>query len=199
MKITYYLTVVDELKEFERLLSSLPDDSDLVVQIDCSKDKSSDILAIMSDSKFYDAIIVLGEFDGDFAKFKNNALEYIKGDYVLQLDADEYMNIGALNALMSILESNDDIDAFMLPRENYVHDITDEYITSQDWVIDEKGRINYPDYQMRLFKNNKGIKWEGKVHERLVGYNRYSALPCPIIHIKDFERQVRQNNLYASL
>lgn len=61
--------------------------------------------------------------------------------------------------------------------------------------------INYPDYQGRLHK--RGLKWSGKVHERIVGARYYSILPdlevYSLIHHKTIEKQIKQNNFYNNL
>ena len=69
------------------------------------------------------------------------------------------------------------------------------------WRVDSENRINYPDYQGRLYRKN--LMWEGKVHERIVGTKFYSILPddndyC-IIHHKDIKKQEKQNNYYNTL
>lgn len=62
--------------------------------------------------------------------------------------------------------------------------------------------INKPDYQGRLYK--KGLLWEGKVHERIVGVKHYSLLPSDeelycIEHHKNIKKQEKQNNLYVNI
>jgi hypothetical protein len=60
-----------------------------------------------------------------------------------------------------------------------------------------------PDYQTRLFRNNVNITWQGKVHERIVGFKTMAQLPAEeewaLYHIKDIERQRKQNNFYSNL
>lgn len=63
--------------------------------------------------------------------------------------------------------------------------------------------INYPDYQMRLYRNFEGLKWVGKVHEVLHGFSKTALLPSKyeysLIHIKDIKRQEQQNQFYGTL
>ena len=63
--------------------------------------------------------------------------------------------------------------------------------------------INYSDYQTRICKNIPEIRWEGKVHERLVGYKKHSSLPpnyeLDLQHIKTIEKQRTQNEFYAKI
>lgn len=61
--------------------------------------------------------------------------------------------------------------------------------------------INAYDMQGRIYK--KGMSWYGKVHERIIGGQKFSSLPndevyC-IQHHKTIERQEKQNNLYNTL
>jgi len=63
--------------------------------------------------------------------------------------------------------------------------------------------INWCDYQTRVYKNNSTIKWEGKVHETLIGYNTITELPAlesfSLYHPKDIKRQEKQNQLYNTI
>jgi hypothetical protein len=63
--------------------------------------------------------------------------------------------------------------------------------------------INFPDYQSRLYRNKESIRWEGKVHEKIVGANIYSKFPTDLgyclQHHKTIEKQEKQNNLYDTL
>ena len=69
--------------------------------------------------------------------------------------------------------------------------------------MNDKGWVNFPDYQWRIWKNNKKINWINKVHERLDGFNEYTTLPpseeyC-LFHPKDIKRQEKQNQFYSTL
>jgi len=65
--------------------------------------------------------------------------------------------------------------------------------------------IQFPDYQMRIYKNKKEIYWKNKVHEVLVGYKTISRIPGDInkdlflYHIKNITKQEQQNNFYQTL
>jgi glycosyltransferase involved in cell wall biosynthesis len=140
-------------------------------------------------------------FVNDFAIWKNKLNDYCSGDYILQLDADEMITEELIKMLPAILESNSEVDLFVLPRINTVEGITEEHINKWGWKQDEQGRINFPDWQGRLYR--KGLNWYGKVHERIIGAKKYSIMPedegfC-ILHPKTIERQERQNNFYSKI
>jgi glycosyltransferase involved in cell wall biosynthesis len=63
--------------------------------------------------------------------------------------------------------------------------------------------INWPDPQMRLYKNSPNIKWEGRVHERLTGFDNFTLMPYDpdfaIRHFKEIKRQEEQNTYYETI
>lgn len=64
--------------------------------------------------------------------------------------------------------------------------------------------INFPDYQGRIYRNSEDIKWEGKVHERIVGHDNLFYIPkdridlC-LFHNKTLEKQKKQNEFYSKI
>ena len=90
-----------------------------------------------------------------------------------------------------------------MPRVNIVNGITQEDVKKWGWVQNEKGWNMWPDFQTRIFQNTKNIKWQGKVHERIVGFKTWSHLPeeeqWSLYHIKEVERQRSQNELYRTI
>jgi hypothetical protein len=91
----------------------------------------------------------------------------------------------------------------LIPRVNIVNGLTEEDTRRWGWRVNEKGWVMFPDYQTRLYRNTEEIKWEGKVHERIIGYKTQAPLPdeeewC-LYHIKEIERQRKQNDYYATI
>ncbi len=69
--------------------------------------------------------------------------------------------------------------------------------------LNEKGWVNFPDWQMRLYRNCDWVKWDGLLHSKVEGHKSYVFLPTEelfcIIHQKQLARQVEQNNLYDKI
>ncbi len=82
-----------------------------------------------------------------------------------------------MQMLPARIASNPNIDAFWVPRINTVSGITNEHIEKWNWALSHGNRINFPDYQLRLYKNTPEIKWNRKVHEQLSGYQKFAQLP----------------------
>ena len=203
MKISYAITVCNELTEVQRLIECLQKykrtEDEVVVLYDNNGTKEVfDYLQTVEEIK-----LVWDNFHRDFAEWKNKLTSLCSGDYIFQIDADEYMYGEFIDALPSILESNPEVDLYYVPRINTVSGLTQEHIQRWGWNVDELGRVNYPDYQTRIYKNVPHIKWKNKVHEVIEGYKQYTALPAvdelSLIHPKTIERQEKQNNYYETL
>jgi len=204
MKISYAVTVCNEFVEIQRLLTFLID-----------RKKPQDEIVVFYDTKNGTTEVerylnLLGEnirrigyhFDGHFANMKNALTEVCSGDYIFQIDADEIPHEILMDNIHEILESND-VDIILVPRVNTVEGLTSDHIQKWGWRVDDKGWVNFPDPQWRIYRNSESIRWENKVHEKLVGFETISNLPWAeefsLYHPKDIERQERQNEYYETL
>ena len=206
MIISYGITVHKEAQELKRLLDvlykNIDDNDEIVVCVDGEDDAVRFELDIYS-KKFYDDSRVMKvyqrELNKDFASQKNSVIENSIGDYVFHIDADEYPNEILINQLKQILTIND-VDLVWIPRVNTIDGMKDEHIKKWGWKVTEKGWVNYPDYQARVFKNDEKIRWERPLHEVIRGYKTYSHLPpheeLSLYHPKTIERQEEQNMFY---
>ena len=147
--------------------------------------------------------LIESEFDNDFAQWKNLLNSQCKGEWIFQLDADEYLEPDLIVNMEALLDANTDKDMIVVPRINTVEGLTDSHIQKWRWNVNEKGWVNFPDVQTRIYKNSNKIGWSGKVHERIVGFESYTSFPADevycIKHPKTIERQERQNNYYDTL
>ena len=141
--------------------------------------------------------------NNDFASFKNNLKDNASGIFIFQIDADEIPSEHLMENIKDIIEYNKDVDLFFVPRINTVEGLTKEHIKKWKWQVNELGWVNFPDYQTRLYRRTSEIQWQGKVHERIVGYNTLSVLPqeeqyC-LYHHKQIDRQEKQNAYYDTI
>ena len=205
MKISYGITVHNEADELNKLLEILihkTDPEDEIVICDDYSDEDTKFV-IQSWSQQYGhvkpVIIYQRKLDGDFSAQKNSVIENCSGDYIFHIDADEYPNEKLLLNLKLILEVND-VDLIWIPRVNTVGGITDEHIQKWGWRVSEKGWVNYPDYQARVFRNDETIRWVRPVHEYIGGCKTYSHLPpheeLSLYHPKTIDKQEEQNRFY---
>lgn len=205
MRISYAIPVCNEDKELDRLLAQLlfHETPDMEVVVQCDQGNTSPEVYKVLDK--YSAFIHVIEFPlkGNFAAFKNNLKKHCTGAWIFQIDADEYLSDSLIKNLPFILQTNPTVDLFLVPRINTVEGLTQEHINKWQWRIDEKGWVNFPDYQTRILQNSSKINWASKVHEVLTGHNSYVMLPAEeeycLYHPKRIERQERQNNFYSAL
>jgi glycosyltransferase involved in cell wall biosynthesis len=208
--ISYAITVCNEAEELKRLLDLLLeklDDNDEIVVLHDSSNTTERVIDICREyeNQFAKGMFVAieHELNNDFAAHKNYLNSQCSKEYIFQIDADEYPSHALLNNLKHFLSSNSDSDLFLVPRINTVEGITKEHIEKWNWRINKYGWINFPDYQSRIYKNEKQIKWKGKVHEQISGFSTYSVLPgkaeYSLYHKKVIEKQIKQNEMYDKI
>lgn len=207
MKISYAITVCNELKEVTSLINFLlvrvDSEDQIVIQYDTESVTKEvvDYLNIIGDIQKQIKVISF-PLNKDFASFKNNLKSHCEGDYIFQIDADEEPSEILLERLKQILTLNA-VDIIFVPRVNTVKGLTDSHIQQWGWRVDEKGWVNWPDYQTRIYKNTEEVKWYGKVHERISGYNTFTNFPADekysLYHHKEIERQEKQNKFYNNI
>jgi glycosyltransferase involved in cell wall biosynthesis len=210
---------------------------EIVVVDDFSTDPDTlDILSSLEDR----IKLFKHELNKDYASHKNFLNSCCSGDWILNLDADEFVTDDFLAFIPHLIDMNPDIDAYWVPRINTVDGLTIKHLQKWGWTLtkfeehrrikvidpesaeyqllrgfdfvisEEDGVVTYyepiiawPDYQMRLYRNNKNIKWIKPVHEQIVGYERFGMLPqdpdLAIRHYKDIERQTKQNEFYETI
>ncbi|NBQ96823.1 MAG: glycosyltransferase [Microbacteriaceae bacterium] len=209
MKISYAVTVCNEFIEIQRLLNFLlkhkRQQDEIVVLLDTTKADSELISTLrLFESHNMDHMVVWpAEFQGHFANWKNKLTSFCKGDYIFQIDADEIPDENLIDILPAMLEENNEIDVFLVPRINTVEGLTAEHVAKWRWNVNNEGWVNWPDYQWRIWKNNAEITWINKVHERLAGFKTYTTMPdakqFALYHPKTIARQEKQNAYYDTL
>jgi hypothetical protein len=191
MKLSYAITACNEVEETIRLVSQLlnykEENSEIVVLLDLPKAPTELVEYLELQGKADHITLIESEFDNDFAQWKNLLNSQCKGEWIFQLDADEYL----------------EPDLIVVPRINTVEGLTEAHIQKWGWNVNEKGWVNFPDVQTRIYKNSDKIGWMNKVHERIVGFESYTSFPADEIycirHPKTIERQEKQNNYYDTL
>jgi len=203
MTISYAILTHNEGEYIETLLSFLTThkraEDEIVVVDDFSDDESTKAIL----AKYKDQITLQYRvFDGD-ATQKNYLNSLCNKDYILQLDADELVGEEFIKMLPELLDLNNTVDLFIMPRINTVEGLTAEWANKWRWNVNEKGWVNFPDWQMRLYRNCDWVKWEGLLHSKIEGYKTFINLPqselfC-ILHPKQLDRQIAQNTLYDKI
>jgi glycosyltransferase involved in cell wall biosynthesis len=207
MKLSYAITACNEHEEIIRLVTQLlnykEENSEIVVLLDTPKSSPEMIEYLELQANADKLTLIESEFTGDFAGWKNFLNSHCKGEWIFQLDADEFLEPDLIVNLEELVNANEDKDLILVPRINTVENLTPEHIKKWNWGVNEKGWVNFPDVQTRIYKNKDTIGWVGKVHERIIGFESYTSFPLDevycIKHPKTIERQERQNDYYDTL
>ena len=209
MTISYAVTVCNEFIEIQRLLPFLIQNinkGDAITIVYDSNNGTAEVYKYLEMMVENHSDIEIGvhtyDFKGHFSDLKNYLTSKCTKDFIFNIDADEVIDPEMVEILPQILDDND-VDVYLVPRINTVGGITQEHIQKWGWRIDSKNRINFPDMQMRVYRNNNKIKWKNKVHEVLTGYKTLASLPTDdvfcLIHDKTVDKQVKQNDYYNTL
>ena len=206
MKISYAITVCNEFIEIQRLLGFLlenkRDQDEIVILYDEANGDIEIENYLRSHSVNGEFNWHKGKFNHHFADWKNKLTSLCSGDYIYQIDADEMVSHYVLDNLPMVLQYNN-VDVLRVPRINTVEGLTQEHINKWGWRVDEKGWVNFPDLQWRVYRNDGKIRWINKVHEVLTGYKSVSYLPAEeewcLRHDKTIEKQEKQNEFYKTI
>lgn len=171
------------------------EEKNIIDVIENAKNVSNKILVVDSGStdktvelaEANGARVVYRTWDNDFSAQRNFALQYVKTEWVLYLDADERIN----NELAR--EINKELNN---PRKVMYRFIRRNSAFGRDFKYGVLG----PDSVLRMFPKNL-VKWQGKVHESPVG-------DLPVIKLKgflkhytytNFEQYITKMNIYSTI
>lgn len=213
MKISYLVTCHNETLELLELIEKLKKhlDSDapndeVVILDDFSNNEET--LKILDKARSYGFTVVQHALNKNFAEHKNYGSKRCVGDYIVQIDADEYPHSTLLYNMKDLLEANPMVELYRVPRVNIVRGATEQDARTWGWSISkllDYGDLpiinwHHGDYQSRIYKNSLKIQWHKPLHETIVGAEYVSQLPKEVdwafIHDKTIDRQRAQNMFY---
>jgi len=207
MKISYAITVKDEIVEIKKLIDFLLQHKRKIDEVVVVYDSNNGSKAVESFLRAQNVETTHFrwypfKFQGHFAALKNYLTGQCDGDYIFQIDADEMPHERLMKLLPEIIQNNP-VDVIQVPRVNTVERLTSEHIQRWGWNINDYGWVNWPDYQWRIYKNIPEVSWKNRVHEQLQGFKTLSQIPptdeLALHHPKDIQRQEEQNKYYDTL
>ncbi|EHQ87537.1 glycosyltransferase [Desulfosporosinus youngiae] len=183
MKRRISLTMIVKNESFHLVscLESVKNDVDEIVIVDTGSTDDTVNIAQRYTSKVYSF-----PWHNDFSAARNFAIEQASGDWILALDADEEVEYQDQNNLHTLLQREQDKEAFLLPLLNPVSDSTEEYNTF---------------YVLRLFRNNESYRYVGKIHEQVSLPNQQNVglATSPILKHKSLPLKVRHQKRNRNL
>lgn len=153
MKISISACVIakNEEENIGRWLDSMKNVADEMIVVDTGSTDRTVAMAEAAGANVY-------HFDwcDDFAAAKNFALDQARGNWILFLDADEYFTPAAqvkVRPLLMRLEPNLKLEGVLCRLVNI--------------DVDDGNRIMTTLIQLRMFRNRKNLRYEGRIHEVL--------------------------------
>lgn len=187
MRLTLCIPTFNEEKNLHYSLDSAYDLVSEVIIVDGgSKDKTVEI------AKSYGPKVKVYKVDNpaNFLTNKQRAIEYAKGEWILQLDADEAVSPNLKREIESILKEGpiSPLVGFNIPRKNF-------FLTR--FLM--KGGV-YPDYVLRLYKKDKARFDLKDIHENVMIDGRTGYLKNALLHYSDpdFSRYLLRWDKYTS-
>lgn len=146
--ISLCMIIKNEEENLDRCLKSVADIVDEIIIVDTGSTDNSIKIA-----KKYNAYILKYDWNNDFAKARNFGLQNAKGDWILQLDADEEL-LSATKRLLTTEICDTTADGINVIIRNH----------------QPKGEtLNYLDeQQVRLFRNKSEYRFCNRIHEQII-------------------------------
>jgi N-acetylglucosaminyl-diphospho-decaprenol L-rhamnosyltransferase len=167
LDLTIIVLTLDEAAHIGSCLASARKLTDRVIVLDSGS--TDDTLKI---AEHFGAVIHHREFDG-YASQRNAAIKLADTEWILFLDADEYLPDELVSEIHGVLRSPpEEIHGYRIPRENRFGERT---LRGGGW---------WPDAQLRLFRRTRGHYDETiQVHEHLQLTGNEARLESPMVHI----------------
>lgn len=207
MKLSVTLATYNEEANIARCLNAIKDLADEIIVVDgSSTDQTAPI------AKNLGAKVITTTNPPIFHINKQKANDLAKGDWILQLDADEVVTKELKQEIKSLLAGkyhgydfwispikkllghranllSEPAAAYYLPRRNY---FLGRYL---------KNAGQYPDPVIRLFQKGKAYLPAKDVHEQMVVKGKIGWLTGELDHLAtpDFSRYLLRENRYSSL
>ena len=158
--ISLCMIAKNEEKYLEQCLNSVKGLVDEIIIVDTgSTDRTKKI------AERFTAKVLDFKWVDDFSAARNESLKHATKDWVLVLDADETLDKEAIKTIKELI-NNKENDAYLFVQKNYTNDNKIAGFVAEEHKHNNK---TYPGWYgsliVRLFRNNKGYKLEGIVHE----------------------------------
>ena len=148
--ISVAMIVKNEAQDLAQCLETVKDWVNEIVILDSGSTDNTKEIALSYHAKFYEN----KDWQG-FGKQRQLAQQYVTGDYVLWLDADERVSDELRRSIQSAVEKNQENTVYQMPR---LSEVFGRKIYHSGW---------YPDYVVRLYKTEFARYGDELVHERV--------------------------------
>jgi glycosyltransferase involved in cell wall biosynthesis len=164
-RLSLIVITKNEEGSIERCLRSAASIADEIVVVDSASTDRTVEIARACGAK----ILQPSDWPG-YGLQKQRAQEAASGDWVLSLDADEWIEAGLVREIENVLRDPAALDGYRMPRRNR---FMGEIVRHGGW---------WPDYVLRLYRRERGGFNGNLVHESVVLEGELGTLKNPIEH-----------------
>jgi glycosyltransferase involved in cell wall biosynthesis/cytochrome c-type biogenesis protein CcmH/NrfG len=159
--ISVCIIAKDEEKYIDRCLRSVKPIADEIIFVDTgSTDRTVKIARKYTDKIYFHP------WNNSFSEARNYYLKYATGDWIFQIDADEELVKEDITSILKAIQDKS-LDAVVI-----------QIISTKS-----RGRSKAAVHNSeRLFRNNGIIRYEGRVHNRVVGVTSSKIYPVRLLH-----------------
>ncbi|HTT40770.1 MAG TPA: glycosyltransferase family 2 protein [Burkholderiales bacterium] len=182
MTLSAIVITRDEEAVIRRCLGSVAWADEIVVVDSGSSDRTVEICRELGAK-----VHVTGDWPG-FGAQKNRALDLAGSDWVLSLDADEWVSPELQAEIRATVAGSSGPVAYRVPR---LSSFCGRFLRHSGW---------WPDPVLRLFRRGKARFSDDLVHEQLIVHGPIGSLTQPILHesFVSFEEVLDKLNRYSS-
>ena len=183
MRLSVILITKNAGATLRRCLESVAWADEIIVVDSGSSDDTQDICRTLGVR-----LSIAADWPG-FGPQKNRALALATGDWVLSIDADEWVSPALRDAIAAVLREDAAASAYALPRRS---SFCGRYMRHSGW---------WPDYVVRLFRHGSARFSDDHTHERLLVEGSVRKLREPLMHeaIIDLDQMIAKMNLYSTV
>lgn len=183
LSLSVVIITKNEESCIRRCLESVKWADEIIVYDNNSSDRTVDIC------KEYKAQVFITEDWPGFGLQKNRAIEKASFDWILSLDADEWLSEATQEEIQNLLKNKPPLPGYYLRRANY---FCGKVIRYGDWGKDKV---------LRLFNRQFGKMTTDIVHECVRVNGKVGLLKNPVFHdsFENFHDAINKMNRYTSL
>ncbi|MHC5202224.1 glycosyltransferase family 2 protein [Myroides sp. LJL119] len=181
MAISGLVITYNEQKNISRCVQELFQVCDEVIVVDSNSTDNTVELAKQNGAKVY-----LQSYLGDGPQ-RIYGLQFCKNDWIMNLDADEYLDSDAIAFVKKQEFYHKDYDAYSFRIKNF---LADKLIDFSGW---------YPDSKVRFFNKKTATPSKDMVHQKIIATNQ-TKVKVHILHYgwSSYEQIIAKKNQYST-